>query len=222
MKKLAIITAGGIGTRLGSSIPKQFLTIAGKAIILHSIDKFWAYDQDMRIIVTLPDEGLDHWSSLLEEFPKYKKVEIVKGGKNRFDSVKNALDNAQDEELVAIHDAVRPLVNTEIISNSFDTAKESGSAITCIRLKDSIREFVDSQITESRRRERYLLVQTPQTFRLKEIQKAYQNAPGNNFTDDASVWEASGKKIVVIEGSEDNLKITYPKDLILAEVLMDN
>ncbi|MAC96197.1 MAG: 2-C-methyl-D-erythritol 4-phosphate cytidylyltransferase [Flavobacteriales bacterium] len=217
MKKSVIIVAGGKGLRMGSEIPKQFLLLNGKAIILHTIDKFKQALPQARLVLVLPKDEVQRWNNLTKESP-YAEIEIAIGGKSRFDSVKAGLELI-DEGLVAVHDAVRPLVSKKTIQNAFKTAAEKDSAIPVSPLKDSIRK-VEGENSKSLNRSEYVLVQTPQCFKFSLLKEAYNQEFSDSFTDDASVFEAAGNAVAIFEGNTSNIKITSPEDLKVAEVLL--
>lgn len=209
MRKHAIIVAGGSGTRMKSEIPKQFLELNGKPIIVHTIEKFLKID-DVQIILVLPKDHINFWEEIKATFFTKVKILVSNGGATRTESVLAGL-NLVEEGLVAIHDAVRPFVTTGIIERTFESAKEFGSGVVAVKLKDSIREVFSEQ-SEARERENYVLVQTPQTFRATEIKEAYYKTSGH-FTDDASVYEKAGFQVRLVEGDYSNIKITTPEDL---------
>ena len=215
MKKTALIVAGGNGSRMESDMPKQFILLAGKPILMHTIE---AFDQCnvSNIIVVLPINQIDFWKELCTEFSFNLPHQIVAGGASRFESVQNGLLRCNEEDLVAIHDGVRPFITTEIINNSFDVAAQKGNAVAAVRLKDSIRK-VDLLGNKNVNRDAYFLIQTPQTFKCNIIKEAYQAQDHINFTDDASVLEANGHAINLIPGDYKNIKITTPEDLLVAE-----
>jgi 2-C-methyl-D-erythritol 4-phosphate cytidylyltransferase len=215
--KYAIIVAGGSGTRMNNDLPKQFILIAGKPLLMHTIECFNKYSTDIHIILVLPSHQIDTWNRLCREFNFKFELKIIAGGSTRFESVRNGLNSINElNGLVAIHDGVRPFIPYSIIEESFQAAEKYGSGITSIPLKDSIR-FVNGEKNRSEDRKKFRLMQTPQTFDLSLIKKAYQLANDINFTDDATVIENSGSVVHLIEGSYDNIKITTPEDLYLAE-----
>ena len=221
MKEYALIVAGGSGSRMKTSIPKQFLLLNGKPILMHTINAFHSYSENISIILVLPEHELENWEKLCKKHNFKLTLSVVKGGIARTQSVKNGLDNIDDgDTLVAIHDGVRPLVRPEIINASFRLAQIHGCAIASTRLKESLR-LVDKDNTKSIDRSRYRSIQTPQTFQTKLIKSAYdQISGGAEFTDDASVAEKSGLKISLFEGSYENIKITTPEDLLFAEAIL--
>lgn len=216
LPEYAIIVAGGSGSRMQVATPKQFLEVAGKPILMHTIEQFYKYSPQTRIVVVLPQQQLDTWRSLCQKH-QFKLFHMtVPGGATRFGSVKNGLDTVFGEALVAVHDGVRPFVEVEIIKSAFDAAEKSGSAVVAISPKDSIRELTDNG-SRAVPRAKYKLVQTPQCFRASILRKAYEQPDQEDFTDDASVVESIGETITLVEGSYWNIKITTPEDLILAE-----
>jgi 2-C-methyl-D-erythritol 4-phosphate cytidylyltransferase len=216
----ALIVAGGKGTRMKASLPKQFLEIKGRPVLMHTIDAFYRYSGTMRVILVLPEEDRPTWEALCQQHAFTRPLQIVAGGASRFQSVQNGLRHIQGAGLVAIHDGVRPLISEDIIAASFRLAAVHGSAVAAVRLKDSIR-VTDQHHTRAVDRALYRLIQTPQTFRIDLIQQAYALPEDATLTDDASVAERAGHTISLFEGSYDNLKITTPEDLIVAEALLN-
>lgn len=219
MKKFALIVAGGSGTRMNSDIPKQFLEIAGLPVIMHTINAFANFDPEIEFILVLPESQLSNWQLLCEKHHFDIKHKIAFGGTTRFYSVKNGLELIDEEGIVFIHDAVRPLVSEATIQNCLDCATTNGNALPVIPVTDSVR-FVDGSKNQPADRSQIYLVQTPQTFLTSLIKKAYKFAQIDNFTDDASVLESAGSTINLVEGNRENIKITTPADLIVAEVLL--
>jgi len=218
MKKYAVIVAGGSGKRMGSEIPKQFLNLAGKPLLMHSIIRFSEYDASAEIIVVLPDGLISYWKSLQEEYRFNVRHSIVRGGGTRFHSVRNGLDLVEPPGLVAIHDGVRPLVSTGTIHRCYEAAEKHGSGIPVISPSDSIR-MVTGQESVSVNRMHIKLVQTPQVFDAGLIKKAYLAEYSEEFTDDATVLEKTGESVFLAEGNRENIKITTPDDLLVAETL---
>jgi len=220
LKKYAIIVAGGSGTRMGTDIPKQFLKIKEKPVLMHSINRFFHFDPNINFIVVLPENQIAFWQELCAEHHFNIPHQIVKGGTERFYSVKNGLQLVEKEALVAIHDAVRPLVNHQTIKEAFDAALEFGSGIPAIPMNDSIRQF-EGEDNFAVNRSNYRIIQTPQCFSSTLLLEAFNQNYKSEFTDDASVLEAHGAKVTITAGNVENIKITTPKDLILAEALID-
>lgn len=220
MQTTIVLVAGGSGKRMASAQPKQFIPVKGKSILQHSIEAFHRFDPTFQYIVVLPEEYIDFWKSHSEMKKIPVKQILVAGGKERFFSVKNAIDHIQGNGIVAIHDGVRPMVNKHTIRYCLETAKEKGNAVPVLPLVDSLRELQGS-MNHPVDRSRYRLVQTPQCFDLALIRKAYMQDYQDSFTDDASVVENMGVPIHLVEGNRENIKITTPFDLKLAELLLD-
>lgn len=219
-KQAVIIVAGGKGERMKSETPKQFLECAGLPVLMHTIKVFWEYNNEIDIVLTLPKQHIDYWNALVKQYRFSISHRIAEGGNTRFCSVKNALDLLdKDFGLVAIHDGVRPLVNVETIKNCFDTAEEKGNAIPVHNLSESIRKIEDNG-SIALDRSNYKLVQTPQVFDTSILKESYKQPFSENFTDDASVVEAAGHKVYLVEGNVENIKITTPFDLTLATILL--
>ncbi len=218
-----IIVAGGSGSRMKSAVPKQFLLLNGIPVLMHTIRAFHHSDVQPQIIVVLPDNFHSNWEQLCKQHSFSIPHQLVTGGETRFHSVKNALDTIEDgtDVLIAVHDAVRPLTSKQIIDESYQHAFAHGNAITAVKSRDSVRRF-NSVVSESLFRDEIYLVQTPQTFRSTQIKKAYLQPYHIKFTDDASVVEETGVMINLIEGSYSNIKITYPSDIAIAELLIKN
>ena len=219
MKKYLVIVAGGQGIRMKSKIPKQFLKINNKVILMHTIEKFFLFDKNIKIIIALAQKEWIFWQKLCDEYQFKIKHEIVKGGETRFHSVKNALEKVEKNTLVAVHDAVRPLVSEKIIQLCFNKAKQYDAVIPVIQLTDSIRQIRETK-NIALNRSQYRIVQTPQVFKSNLLKKAYLENYNPAFTDDASLVEALGQEIFLVEGSKENIKITTQIDLIIAENLL--
>lgn len=221
MKKHAIIVAGGTGKRMGTEIPKQFLKLGSKPVLMHTIEKFKKYDSEIEIILVLPKHQFEYWEMLCEDFKFEIKHTIVEGGEKRFFSVKNGLSAIDDNEgIVAIHDGVRPCVSRETIDACFQLAAEKGNAIPYFNVQDSIRVIEDDK-SSIVNRSKYKIIQTPQVFDLKSIKDAYNCEFLESFTDDASVYERAGHKINLVLGNKENIKITHPTDLRIAELFIE-
>lgn len=221
MKKYAIIVAAGSGTRMGGSLPKQFMLLQGKSILGHSVDAFlYAYD-DMQVILVLPTDYVDTGKMILAAHPAADRIQITGGGATRFHSVKNGLALVTEESVIFVHDAVRCLVTKELIERCYSKALESGSAIPVIASKDSVRILSDTG-SEVLDRNKVMLVQTPQTFLSKILISAFNTDHKESFTDEATVVESTGIKVSLVDGDENNIKITRPVDLIIAEKIMGN
>jgi 2-C-methyl-D-erythritol 4-phosphate cytidylyltransferase len=204
---------------MSSAVPKQFMLLAGKPVLMHSINAFHEYDTSIQIIVALPGVLFSSWERLCKLHSFRIPHKLAEGGRLRFDSVKNALKMIPSDGLVAVHDGVRPLVGHGLISRSFDQALSFGNAIPAVPFTDSVRKTT-GRSSSPLDRNSLVLVQTPQVFTLALIRKAYQQDYLNSFTDDACVLEASGEPINLIPGDPYNMKITYPDDLSIAEIIL--
>lgn len=217
MDKYAVVVAGGNGLRMESDIPKQFLLLRGKPVLMHTLQKFSNCKQ---LILVLPDKQISYWGELCKQYNFLLPHTVVKGGRERFFSVLNGLRALPDDGLVAIHDGVRPCLSEQIITNSFDVAEKYGNAVVAVPSKDSIR-MVDEEKSIAVDRSKYYLIQTPQTFNLALLKKVYgQTVYQDKFTDDASVFESAGNIIHLVKGEYTNIKITTPEDLPLAELFL--
>lgn len=221
MTKTTIIVAGGKGARMQSTIPKQFIEIQGKPILMHTLEIFYKYDVNQEIVLVLPEEQVHFWKELCKKHAFTLKHKIVNGGESRFFSVKNALDTINTPCLIAIHDGVRPFVSIETIKRCFEEAEKTGAVIPVINIIDSIRQL-DESGSKSVDRTLYKQVQTPQIFKSDLLKSAYEQKFSELFTDDASVVEATGAKIHLVEGNRENIKITTDFDLKIAEILLKN
>lgn len=222
MKRIALIVAGGKGTRMGNAVPKQFMELVHKPVLMHTLEKF-RYVCD-KIILVLPEDQIAYWEKLCSIYHFSIPHQIVAGGETRLHSVYNGLQAADTESVVAIHDGARPLVDEAIIKYSFDEAEKNTNAICAVQLKDSIRE-IEGEESFARNRSRFVMIQTPQTFTFPVIFKAYRELMQSSdsldaYTDDASVAERDNIKIHLMEGHYENIKITTREDLIIAEAIL--
>ena len=216
----AIIVAGGSGSRMHSAVLKQFLLLNGLPVLMHTINAFHYCQTQPQIIVVLPADSHDYWNKLCTTHHFDIPHQLVSGGETRFHSVKKGLDLINGENtIVAVHDAVRPLISKEIIDDSYDCAAKYGNAIVAVKSRDSVRQIKDNRSISLVRDEIYL-IQTPQTFQSAQLKSAYQQPYQANFTDDASVIEQTGVNINLIGGSHQNIKITFPEDIAIAEFLL--
>ena len=218
MKKQLIIVAGGKGLRMGGEVPKQFLPVNGKPVLMLTIETFHRFDPEMKIILVLPKEQQTYWNDLCAEYQFRIPYFLANGGDTRFHSVKNGLALADDDGLIGVHDGVRPFVSQEVIARCFDAANINKAAIPVIDVVETIRKLNGEQ-TETVDRNNYKLVQTPQVFTTSLLKKAYGQECTPLFTDDASVVEAMGVKVTLVEGNRENIKITTPFDMIIAKAL---
>lgn len=219
MTKTIIITAGGIGKRMQSLLPKQFIELNGSPILMHTILKFNHYDADIDIVVVLPLAHINGWKTLIKKHNFDIKHQIIDGGKERFDSVKKGLSIAKGD-LIGIHDAVRPLVSTKVIAECFEALKTHQAVVPVVSVKESIR-WVNSEGSKSLNRNEYKIVQTPQCFTKNVIIEAYKQPFNVTYTDDASVVEKLGVPIHLVNGNEENIKITTPLDLEVAKLMLN-
>jgi len=219
MKYYAIIVGGGSGKRMQNVIAKQFLLLKNKPILMHTLTAFYTSPFKPELILVLHADLHTQWEELCLTYNFNIPHLVVRGGEQRFHSVRNGLMAIKGEGIVAIHDAVRPLVSAKLIARTYEIAEQDGNAIACIKPSDSIRK-IKKEESKILNREDIVLIQTPQTFEINQLRKAYQQHYKSKFTDDASVVEKVGFKINLIEGERNNLKITYPEDLELAHFLL--
>jgi 2-C-methyl-D-erythritol 4-phosphate cytidylyltransferase len=219
LTEYALIVAGGKGTRIKSMIPKQFIELKGKPVLLHTIEAFFRYSEKIKVILVLPASDFETWHALVRKHNFSRAVILQQGGDTRFQSVKKGLEKIEGDGLVAIHDGVRPLVSEDIIGTSFRLAAVHQSAVAAVPLKESIR-IADHDSTKAMDRSKFRLIQTPQTFHVELIKKAYEIKEEASLTDDASVAERAGHTISLFEGSYRNIKITTEEDLVIAEALL--
>ena len=215
MKAYAIIVAGGKGLRMGGDVPKQFLPINGKPILMHTIEAFRKALDGIEIILVLPADQHEYWQKLCQDYNFCSPELIAKGGETRFHSVKNGLALLPDNEdaVVGIHDGVRPFVSKETIQRCYAAAAGGRAVVPVVPVVETIRQILPDGKSITRPRDEYRLVQTPQTFPLVMLKKAYEQSYSETFTDDASVVEAMGEEILMVEGNRENIKITTPSDL---------
>lgn len=220
MNKYAIIVAGGSGIRMGGNIPKQFMLLKDKPVLYYTLRTFMQAYDDMQIILVLPVDYTDMGQEIIDAYFDKDRIRITAGGDSRFQSVKNGLALVKEESIVFVHDGVRCLVSKELIHRCYRQAVETGSAIPAIASKDSIR-LLQEEGSDAFDRNKVMLVQTPQTFHSKILLPAFQIDYKDKFTDEATVVEAYGIKVSLVEGDENNIKITRPVDLAVAEKLME-
>jgi len=219
MKKYAVIVAGGSGTRMGGSLPKQFLLLKDKPVLYYSIQTFLSAYTDMEVILVLPEAHIGTGQEIIDAYFDKERIQITEGGDTRFQSVKNGLQLVEDEAIIFVHDAVRCLVSEELIQRCYESAIETGSAVPAISSKDSVR-LITEEGNDPVDRNTVMLIQTPQTFHSRILIPAYQIDYKDRFTDEATVVEAFGLKITLVEGEESNIKITRPLDMVIAENLL--
>ena len=216
-----IIVAGGKGLRMGSDIPKQFLPIGGKPVLMRTLERFRAYDEALQIILVLPEAQQDYWRGLCEQYHFEVEYQLANGGQTRFHSVQNGLALVPDdaEGVVGVHDGVRPFPSIEVIRNCYETAREKKAVIPVIPVVETVRHLEGEQSVTVPRGD-YRLVQTPQTFDIQLLKAANRQPYNDGFTDDASVVESYGHEITLVEGNRENIKITTPYDIIVAAAII--
>ena len=215
MERYAILVAGGKGLRMGGDIPKQFLPIGGKPVLMRTIEVFCQAYPDIHIILVLPVSQQDYWQQLCQDYHFTIPAQIADGGETRFHSVINGLKLIPEgtEGIVGVHDGVRPFVSVETIHRCYDEAVEFGAVVPVISVVETVRQLIKDGTSVTVPRDEYKLVQTPQTFRISLLKEAYQQPYTSFFTDDASVVEALGKPVHLVEGNRENIKITTPADI---------
>ena len=219
MKKIAVIVAGGTGSRMNNPMPKQFLLLNGKPVLYYTINTFLKAYEDMDVILVLPEEYVAAGQEIIDAFFDYRRIRLTTGGRTRFHSVQNGLQMITEESIVFVHDAVRCLVSADLIHRCYAEAIENGSAIPVVDCKDSVR-LTGEEGSEALERTNIKLVQTPQTFHSKILLPAFKIDYKDKFTDEATVVEAYGLKVNLVKGEENNIKITRPLDLAIAEYLL--
>ena len=219
-KHTILIVAGGRGTRMGGPQPKQFLELAGRPVLMHTLEAFDRWDASARLIVVLPEDQIDTWKRLCEAHVFGRIHRVVAGGETRFHSVRNGLDAVASDGLIAVHDGVRPLVAPSVIAACFAAAADGGAAVPVVPVVESVREVDADGGSRPVDRTRLRVVHTPQVFRADVLRAAYCLPYDPRFTDDASVVEASGVAVRLVPGNRENIKLTTPMDLLLAEQLM--
>lgn len=220
MKKYVIIVAGGKGLRMGGEIPKQFIPVKGKPVLMRTLEAFYAYDNQIELIVVLPVAQQDYWKQLCMQYGFTLPHRIADGGETRFHSVCNGLRLVDGEGIVGVHDGVRPFVSQEVIASCYDMAALKHAVIPVIDVVETVRHIVSAEDSETVPRDCYKLVQTPQVFTTEVLKRAYAQEYIPAFTDDASVVEALGLPVYLVAGNRENIKLTTPFDLKVAEVLI--
>ena len=218
-KNCCIIVAGGNGLRMGTELPKQFLSIGGIPVLMHTIRNLYNFDRTLQLILVLPSDELLNWNKLCTHFHFEIQHQVIAGGDTRFQSVKNGLSLASDCELIAVHDSVRPLVSHETLTRCINCAAECGAAIPVLSANESVREGNMSKSIPVDR-SHYFLVQTPQVFKASILKESYGQTWIPEFTDDASVVENGGISVQLVLGNRENIKITFPEDLQIAELFL--
>lgn len=220
MVKYAIIVAGGSGTRMGEKIPKQFILLKEKPILYYTIKTFLESYDDLQVILVLPVDYMDMGKEVIDAYFDKDRIRITAGGNTRFQSVKNGLQLVEQESIIFVHDGVRCLVSEKLIHSCYQMALETGSAIPAVASKDSVR-IITEEGNDAVDRDKVMMIQTPQTFHSKILLPAFQIDYKDKFTDEATVVEAFGLRVSLVDGEETNIKITKPLDLIIAEKLLE-
>jgi 2-C-methyl-D-erythritol 4-phosphate cytidylyltransferase len=222
MKRYAIIVAGGKGLRMGGELPKQFIPVEGRPVLMRTLDAFHACDASIQLILVLPHDHQAYWHELCAQYQFAVPHRIADGGATRFHSVQSGLSLVDaPEALVAVHDGVRPFVSPEVISRCYAEAEAHGAVVPVIPVVETVRQLV-GEGSKTVARDAYRLVQTPQTFRATLLRRAYEQPYCDAFTDDASVVEALGSAVSLVDGNRENIKLTTPFDLIVAKALVDS
>ena len=223
MADYIIIVAGGKGLRMGGDIPKQFLPVGGLPILMRTIRRFRAYSPDLHIILVLPKAQHDYWTELCQTYNFHEDYQLTDGGETRFHSVKNGLALVPDDAqgVVGVHDGVRPFPSIEVIGRCINEARERKAVIPVTPVVETLRYMGGKEGGENVLRSDYRLVQTPQTFDIQLLKRAYRQPYNDHFTDDASVVESIGQTVSTVEGNRENIKITTPFDLVIAKALVD-
>ena len=215
-----IIVAGGKGLRMGGDIPKQFLPIGGKPILMRTIERFLQYDASMQVVLVLPESQQDYWRTLCDEYHFSQPYTLANGGETRFHSVKNGLAKVSpDAQLIGVHDGVRPFVSLDTIRATYEEAARSEAVVPVIEVVETVRQLVDGKSVTVPRSD-YRLVQTPQVFSSSLFRQAYTQPYTDFFTDDASVVERFGHPVTLVPGNRENIKITTPFDLTIANAMI--
>ena len=233
-EEFVIIVAGGKGLRMGGDIPKQFLPIGGKPILMRTLERFRAYSETLQIILVLPEAQHDYWQELCKQYEFQVDYQIANGGQTRFHSVQNGLTLVPDdaEGVVGVHDGVRPFPSIEVITRCYETARQTKAVIPVIPVVETVRQILPSNQSNPNAvsnpssitvpRDQYRLVQTPQTFDIQLLKAANRQPYNDGFTDDASVVESYGHPITLVEGNRENIKITTPYDITVAEAIINS
>lgn len=220
MKQYVIIVAGGKGLRMGGDLPKQFIPLAGKPVLMRTLENFYSFSPDIDIILVLPHDHQEYWRSLCQEYDFTVPHRIADGGETRFHSVRNGLALVDyDDAVVAVHDGVRPFVSHDVIARCFDMAAGGKAVVPVTGVVETVRRMKQDGTSVTVPRGEYRLVQTPQVFPSRMIKKAYTADYIDSFTDDASVVEAMDIDVELAEGNRENIKITTPFDMVVAEAL---
>ncbi len=227
MKRYLIVVAGGKGQRMGGVLPKQFQLLGGRPVLMVTLERLYKLDNTLNIVLVLPKEHIGLWDELCLKYSFAVPVIVTEGGNTRFHSVKNGLDTIEEDAtledaLVGVHDGVRPFVSQRVLDEAYREAWINGAVIPMIELQDSLRQIIGGEgASQTVPRDRYRLVQTPQVFRLSLLRRAYEQRYVEAFTDDASVVEAMGERVFAVEGNRENIKLTTPFDMMIANTLLE-
>lgn len=219
MKRHVIIVAGGKGLRMGGDIPKQFLPVGGKPVLMRTLEAFHSFDAEMHLVLVLPVAQQAYWKELCVQYDFHLPHEVADGGETRFHSVRNGLARISGEGWVGVHDGVRPFVAQEVIAGCYEAVERCGAVVPVIDVFETVRHLMPTG-SETVPRSEYKLVQTPQVFEIGLLEQAYEQPFNEDFTDDASVVEALGRAVTLVPGNRENIKLTTPYDLKVAEVLV--
>lgn len=219
MKKHCIIVAGGSSVRMETKIPKQFLVVAGKPVLMHTMEGFFHYQNNINLVLVLPANQIKLWKELCKQFSYNRSYKVVEGGPTRYHSVQNGLRAITSSGLVAVHDGVRPVMTDELLNNCFVEAAKTGNAVPCVPIPESVRKITSGGNTKVDRSQ-YVLIQTPQVFDKDLLETAFSQPYNESFTDEASMIEELGHQVHLIRGDPQNIKITTGKDLLIAEALL--
>lgn len=222
MKKSVVIVAGGKGLRMNKELPKQFISVGGVPILMRTIGKFYEFDPHMQIVLVLPKNQIEFWNHLCKKERFTIEHEVVNGGETRFHSVQNGLKAVTSADLVGVHDGVRPFVSIATIAQCFQAAATHGAAVPTLPSVESIRRVNSNGTSESCNRDDFRMVQTPQVFKADWLKDSYSALWQSSFTDDASVVEAANYPITLVDGNLENIKITSPFDLFIAEAILNS
>ncbi len=220
--RYVILVAGGKGLRMGGDVPKQFLPVGGKPVLMHTIETFRRAFPEIHVVLVLPLSQQDYWKKLCEQYDFQTPVQIADGGETRFHSVLNGLNAIPKDAqgVVGVHDGVRPFASAEAIHRCYETAERCGAVVPVVPVVETLRQLMADGDSRTVQRDEYRLVQTPQVFRMETLRRAYEQPYRSEFTDDASVVEAMGVKITLVEGNRENIKLTTPADMLMAEALL--
>ncbi|MEA3462237.1 MAG: 2-C-methyl-D-erythritol 4-phosphate cytidylyltransferase [Bacteroidota bacterium] len=220
MKRAVIVVAAGSGSRMGGELPKQYLQLQGKPVIIHTLEKFRNFDPEIKVVVVLAPAHRELWEDVATSYAICKDLVLAEGGASRYDSVKSGLTHIGEEGLIGIHDAVRPLVSQDTLLRTYEAAQHKGSGIPVIEIEETVRRLDDGGGSTHLNRSILRKIQTPQVFRAGQIKEAYQQAYDSAFTDDASVYESVYGNVNLVEGNRENIKITTSTDMQLASLLI--